>query len=900
MVVALGASAGGLEAIEAFLRNVPPASGAAFVVIQHLDPTREGALPALLARTTQMPVLQVENGMQVEADHVYVIPPNKELSLVRGALRVTAPGPPRGLRLPIDVFLRSLADDRGPEGAAVILSGMGTDGTLGLKAVKEAGGLVLVQDPSSAQFDSMPRSAIKTRLVDAVAPPQDLPARLFAALGQPRESVQPDAELVPRHGSTVERILVVLRTRLGRDFSQYKRSTMERRIARRMALQQLSKPEDYLRYLQANSQEQDLLFHELLIGVTSFFRDRPVWDTLRNVAIPGLLAQHPKGGQLRAWIPACSTGEEAYSLAIVFREAVEKLQTRASYSLQIFATDLDPHAIAQARHGVYPANIASDVSAGRLRRFFVREHDGVYRVVKEIRESVVLAQQDVIRDPPFTRMDLVICRNLLIYLEPALQRRLITLFHYSLRPGGILLLGTSETLCGLTGLFTPVDQKLRIYSRKAGAARADTTGLVPVAAPTEPSGPREPATTRPSLQAAADELVLRQFGPPAVLVSAQGDILYLNGSTGKYLEPAAGKANWNVFAMAREGLRQPLSAALRSALRRGRPTTVRRLTVRTDGKEQLVEVTVKPLQIPEQLRGTCLIVFRDARGAARGGSSRKTARGSSRASELKRDTRRLQEELRNSQEDMQTTQEELRSANEELQSANEELQSTNEELQSTNEELTTSKEEMQSMNEELQTVNSELQGKVDELSRTGSDMRNLLNSTEIATIFLDSQLCLRRYTEKATRILRLIPTDVGRPVTDVRTDLVFPDLGDVVAQVLRTLVPIQREVATLDGQWFSTRVLPYRTLDDVIDGVVITFMDITPAKQLEDALRQSRERFGALLERLPAGVAVMDSAGRLVPRDQILASLVTAPAEDVVRWRVVAGPTVVPSGGGPS
>ncbi|HEY1417045.1 MAG TPA: chemotaxis protein CheB, partial [Myxococcaceae bacterium] len=438
MVVALGASAGGLEAIDTFLRNVPPDSGVAFVVIQHLDPTHAGALPELLRRATRMPVAQVENGMRVEANHVYVIPPNKELSVVRGNLRIAEPGPLRGLRLPIDVFLRSLAEERGARGVAVILSGMGTDGTLGLKAVKEAGGLVLVQEPSTAQFDSMPRSAVATRLVDAVAPAQDLPGRLLTALGLPRKRARTGPATEPGPANELDRILLVLRARLGRDFSQYKRSTIERRVARRMALQQLSKPEDYLRYLQANPQEQELLFHELLIGVTSFFRDPPAWEALRTAAIPALLAERPQGGQLRAWVPGCSTGEEAYSLAIVFREATEKVRARVGYSLQIFATDLDPHAIAQARQGVYPANINSDVSPARLRRFFVKENDHAFRVSKEIRDSVVLAQQDVTRDPPFTRMDLVVCRNLLIYLEPGLQRRMLTLFQYSLRPGGIL------------------------------------------------------------------------------------------------------------------------------------------------------------------------------------------------------------------------------------------------------------------------------------------------------------------------------------------------------------------------------------------------------------------------------------------------------------------------------
>ena len=886
-VVAIGASAGGLEAIEQFLRGVPESSGLAFVVVQHLDPSHAGAMPELLQRATRIPVAQVKDGTRVEADHVYVIPPNKDLSILHGVLHLTEPASPRGLRLPIDGFLRTLADDQRSAGVAVILSGMGTDGTLGLKAVKERGGVVMVQEPSSAKYDSMPRSAIATRLVDVVAPAEQLPARLLDVLGRP--SYQPLAEPAaePQVGNALDKIVVVLRSRLGCDFSQYKKSTIQRRVARRMALQQITRPELYLRYLQANPQEQEILFGELLIGVTSFFRDSPAWDALRDEAIPALLSDRPGGGQLRAWVPGCSTGEEAYSLAIAFREAVEKIRPNKTYSLQIFGTDLDRHAIDKARQGVYPANITSDVSPARLRRFFVKEHEEAFRVNKEIRESVILAQQDVTRDPPFTRMDLVVCRNLLIYLETEVQRRLIPLFHYSLRPGGILFLGTSETLSGFTGLFGPVDAKLRIYRRKETAARPEALEVFSFFQASRATV-RDPGQARASvnLQAAADELLLRQFGPAAALVNDRGDILYTNGRTGKYLEPAAGKANWNVFAMAREELRYALSRALQKAIRQERAVTIRGLTVGTDGGTEGIDLTVKPLQDPDPLRGTCLVVFKKAPPEVRAGPGRRGGRerGSARpvrAAELERETKRLQEELRNMREDIQTTQEELRSANEELQSSNEELQSTNEEL-------TTSKEEMQSMNEELQTVNSELQAKVDDLSRASNDMRNLLNSTEIATVFLDGALCVRRYTDQATRFLRLIPSDLGRPVTDVTTDLVFPELTDSVAQVLRTLVPLEREVSTKDGRWFASRILPYRTLDNVIDGVVITFMDVSAAKRLEAELRESRERFGALLENLPEGLAVMDGKGRVLTRDAVLEAISAAGVGDLATWRVVA------------
>ncbi len=883
--MAIGASAGGLEAIEQFLGGVPDSSGLAFVIVQHLDPTHQGIMPELLQRGTRMPVAQVKDRTRAEPDHVYVIPPNSDLSILRGVLHLVEPSSPRGLRLPIDFFFRALADDQRAASVAVILSGMGTDGTLGLKAVKERGGLVLVQEPTTAKFDSMPRSAIDTRLADVVAPVQELPARLVALRhGAPRPaSVEATPE--PQAKSALDKIVLLLRSRLGHDFSQYKKSTLERRVARRMALHQITRSEAYVRYLDENPQEQELLSSEFLIGVTNFFRDPAAWDALRDKAIPSLLAGRPNGGQLRAWIPGCSTGEEAYSLAVIFKEALAKARPKVSFSLQIFATDLDRHAIEKARQGVYPANISSDVSPHRLSRFFVKQQDGTFRVNKEIRETVILAQQDVTREPPFTRMDIVVCRNLLIYLEPELQRRLIPLFHYSLQPGGLLFLGTSETISGMTGLFGSVDPKLRIYLRKESSTRPDSVGVPSFFSPARTAAAPESGVAKASvnLQGAADELILRQFGPVAALVNEKGDILYFNGRTGKYLEPAAGKANLNVFAMAREGLRYGIASALQKAFRQKRAITVRGLTVGTNGGSQGVDLTVKPLQEPDVLRGTCLVVFHDVAAAPVAGGGGKHGRrthGPAHA-ELEREVKHLHDELRSTREDMQTSQEELRSANEEL-------QSTNEELQSTNEELTTSKEEMQSMNEELQTVNAELQGKLNELSRASSDMKNLLESTEIATLFLDGSLCIRRYTEQATRFLRLIPTDVGRPITDVATDLVFPGLPDAVPQVLRSLVPLQKEITTRDGRWFSTRVMPYRTLDGVVDGAVITFMDITAAKRLEAELRGSRERFGALLENLPDGLTVMDGQGRTLPKTSVLKSITDAPSEDLAGWRIVA------------
>jgi two-component system, chemotaxis family, CheB/CheR fusion protein len=862
---------------------VPEASGLAFVVVQHLDPTREGLMPELLQRVTKMKVAQVKDRVRVQADRVYVIPPNKDLSILGGALHLLAPASPRGLRLPIDYFFRALADDQRERSVGVILSGMGTDGTLGLKKIKEDGGVVLVQDPATAKFDSMPRSAIEAGLADVIAPAQELPGRLlaFLRLAVRPGSIEPGPE---RHQAGLEKIVLLLRDRSGHDFSNYKKSTLYRRIERRMALHQLEDIASYVRYLRQNEQEQDLLFNELLIGVTRFFRDEAAWTALRDTVFPALFSQRPKGGTLRAWAAGCSTGEEAYTLAVVFLEALEKVRPKARYSLQIFATDLDRNAIERARQGVYPPNIASDVSPARLQRFFVKEEGGSYRVTREIREMVTFAPHDLVKDAPFTKLDVLVCRNVLIYLDPDLQRRLIPHFHYSLCPGGVLFLGSSETAGTQAGLFAPMDAKLRLYRRVESTVRNGPAELPSTlfSQNYRPSSPAGPAKSLPNLQSMADELILRHLSPAAVLVSDKGELLYLNGRTGKYLEAPAGKVNWNVFAMATDGLRAALRAAFQKATRQQRPATARGTTAGADGSTCLVEVTVTRLQDPEALRGTLLVAFNDVPAAVPSATSRRGRSSGElpRLAELQREVRQLHDELRSTREDMQSSQEELRSANEEL-------QSTNEELQSTNEELTTSKEEMQSMNEELQTVNAELQAKVDELSRASNDMKNLLNSTDIATLFLDRALRVRRYTSEASHLIKIIAGDVGRPITDLGSELLYPELASDVQEVLRTLARSEKEVATADGHWYMARVMPYRTLDEVIDGVVITFSDVTKAKQLEGRLRSSRERFAKLLRDFPPGIALLDEHGEVVPRDRVLARIAESQEVDFSSWRMV-------------
>ena len=688
-------------------------------------------------------------------------------------------------------------------------------------------------------------------------PWRNCPAGSWPTLGIFPFAQLPKAPLEDRAQSALEKVFILLRSHTGHDFSLYKRSTIYRRIERRMGIHQIGRIADYVRLLQENPQEANLLFKELLIGVTSFFRDPEAWESLKTQVLPSLLAGRPAGGMIRAWVPGCSTGEEAYSLAMVFREAVEQVKPPGPISLQIFATDLDRDAIEKARAGFYPDNIAADVPPECLRRFFIKEEKG-YRVGKAIREMVVFAPQNLTMDPPFTKLDLLTCRNLLIYLSPELQNKLLPLFHYSLNPGGVLFLGSAEGVGAFTHLFAPLEAKARLFRRLE-------TGLQPEpvefpasfastgqgAGKTAPRAPKQ----RPNVGTLTERILLQHHTPAAVLVNPKGDIVYISGKTGAYLEPAAGKANWNVLAMAREGLRYELTGAFSMAVKEGKTVKLRGVQAGTGGSTQAVDVTVQPLDEPEALRGMVLVAFADAPAAPAPKAPGKGGRGSARDGR----SARLERELESARDEVKTTREAMQTAQEELRSANEELQSTNEELQSTNEELTTSKEELQSLNEELQTVNQELQAKVDELSGTNNDMRNLLNSTDIATLFLDGSLLVRRFTTQAAQIFKLIPGDVGRPITDVASSLVYPDLAHDSQEVLRTLVLVEKPVAARGGRWFKVRIMPYRTLDNRIDGVVITFTDITESKRLEVALRKKQS---SMEKRLVVQDAEPVSAGK--------------------------------------
>jgi two-component system CheB/CheR fusion protein len=855
--------------LEQFFGNMPKDSGMAFVVIQHLDPNHAGIMPELLQRITSMKVFQASDNLKVKPNCVYVIPPNKSLSILNGALHLFDPVESRGLRLPVDIFFRSMADDRQDKSIGIILSGMGSDGSLGLKAIKEKNGIVLVQTPASAKFDGMPRSATEAVIADIIAPAEELPARLIAFL-KFIPVLKTEIEIDDKSKSNLDKIIILIREQSGHDFSSYKQNTLFRRIERRKGVHQIDKLNNYVRFCQENPKEVEILFKELLIGVTSFFRDIAVWEKLKEQIFPEMISILANGTILRAWVTACSTGEEAYSLAIAFKEALEKTKNSKNISLQIFATDLDQEAIDKARKGLYSSNIATDVSPERLGRFFTVESEG-FRVIAAIREMVVFAPQNVIKEPPFTKLDILTCRNMLIYMESELQKKLITLFNYSLNPGGIMVLGTAETYSNQSEGFKEIDNKLKIYSRTSSPRVSELNDFPSSFNHRKVEATEYPASPKvvENVQTLADQILLQRFAPASVLVNDKGDIIYMTGRIGKYLEPVAGKANYNIYVMAREGLRNELPGALRKAMQNFDEVILRNIKIGTNGGTLFVDITLQRMEVQNPIKGMIMVLFTDVTAKAVNEVNLKTSRRSSsgRMKEMEGVLQRSQEDLQGLREEMQTSQEELKSTNEEL-------QSTNEELQSTNEELTTSKEEMQSLNEELQTVNVELQSKVSDFVQANDDMKNLLNSTEIATLFLDKELNIRRFTEQATKIFKLRKVDIGRPFTDQASDLQYPEIDTHARQVLDNLVSIETAITTADGRWFNVRIMPYRTLDDRIDGLVITLTDITIAKKTENALYVSEIRYRSLFESAKEGILILDAeTGKIVDVNPFLVTL---------------------------
>ena len=837
-IVGIGASAGGLEALETFFKAMPSDAGIGFVLVVHLDPTHISLLPELLQKQTPMPVHQIEDGMCVEPNHVYVIPPNRDLTILHGTLNLMDLIQPRGANLPIDNFFRSLAQDQGRNAACVILSGTGTDGTLGVKAIKGEVGMVMSQDVGSAKYDGMPRSAIATGLVDYVLPPDRMPGQLIKYI---KHAVwKTSAGMIPGDGSlpqALQKIFIILRERTGHDFSMYKKNTIYRRIERRMIVHQIDAMADYARYLRESEHEADNLFKELLIGVTNFFREPEAFDTLQNKALPKMLADKPVDHTVRVWIPGCATGEEAYSVAIVLHECMERIGRR--FHFQIFGTDINPDAIDTARAGLYPGSIVADVGEERIKRFFFQEDGGRYRVKNSIRETLVFAPQNVIKDPPFTKLDLLCCRNLLIYLNAELQRKLLPVFHYGLRPDGILFLGSSETIGPARDLFTLVHKKWKIYLRKTAAGITHPVLNFPPqpefydARDLEMPGTVKAAEGLSALQMV--ETILSQSDAPAcAIVNDACNVVYIHGRTGRFLEPAIGKASMNIVEMARPGLKVELAAAIGQVAANKQEAVFKGLRVEFNGGKLFVDLTVKPVMEQSAVRGLMMVVFEETARPTKARTVKPKIKTIKRRGET---VAEIEQELRYTRESLQSTIEELETSNEELKSTNEELQSTNEELQSTNEELETSKEELQSLNEESATVNTELQCRLDELNRTHDDMKNLLDSTDIAIIFLDADMRCRGFTPKAQEIIPLTTADSGRPVEHLASNLKDVDVVEYGRKVLKDLNVQRVEVESRDGKYYAMGVRPYRTLANVIDGVVITFEDISEFKKSKELCR---------------------------------------------------------------
>jgi two-component system, chemotaxis family, CheB/CheR fusion protein len=868
VIVGIGASAGGIHALQAFFESLPGDTGAAYVVIVHLDPAVRSELPAILAARTSMPVSQVVKAEDLQADHVYVIPPDRRLRLTDHEISTAEFDEPRGRRAPIDLFFRSLAEQHG-DGFAIILSGAGADGAIGVKDVKEAGGIILVQDPAEAEYPSMPRSAIATGIADLVLPVRELAGRLVRLIRSKYSTALDDEQEVDEE--LLRRLLAHVRVRTGHDFSKYKRSTVLRRIMRRMQVTRTDDLKDYYDFLRENGEEAQALLGDLLISVTTFFRDADAFEALKTHVIPHLFDAKSVGDTVRIWVPGCATGEEAYSIAIIVLEEAARHDIRPA--VQVFGSDLDTRALALAREGLYPAAIEADVSEERLRRFFVHEGDH-YRVRRELRDIVLFAAHSVLKDPPFSRIDLISCRNLLIYLDRELQQQVCSTFHYALNPGGWLVVGSSETADNPPGLFVTLDRKSRIYQSSASAS--DKPRLLPrllggLGTHEAYVAPGRPLTPSAALnEAAIHRQAIEQVAPPSVLVDNAHRVVHLSEHAGRFLQPSGGPMSGDVVDLARPELRFELRSALHRAFELGQSTLSLPILIRFNGAPHRVHFQVRPaLEDNEARPRHALVLFIE------GEAVEQDAVVPDQRAASDETVRRLSEELQLTQARLRTTREESEAANEELRAANEELQSINEEYRSTSEEFETSKEELQSINEELQTVNSELKLKLEAVSRAHSDLQNLMAATDFGTLFLDAGLRIKRFTKPVTEIFRVTPSDEGRPVTDFAHQLVYDDLVKDAETVLTHLSPIRREVRSRDNRWYDVRLRPYRTVDDKIDGVVITFVDTSDRKAWEE---RQQLLLGELSHRIKNTLAVVQSIAHQTQRHS------TSPQDFIARF----------------
>ena len=846
-VVGIGASAGGLAAIESFLKAIPAeiVCNMAFVIVQHLDPDHKSILIDLVKMYTKMKAFVVEDGIKVMPNCVYVIPPNRDMALLNGNLHLIERESPHGLRLPIDYFFRSLAEDQHEKAICIILSGTGSDGTLGLKAIKGEGGIAFAQSVESAGYDGMPRSAIATGKVDYVLAPDEMPTQLINYVSRVFKSkifTQPVA--APETEDTRNKIFILLRNHTGHDFSNYKQNTINRRIERRMVLNQIDTLEEYFVFIKRNPIEIETLFRELLIGVTHFFRDKDAFNFLNNNIIPKLFKGKNPETSIRVWVPGCSTGEEAYTLAILFQEQIEKL--KQDFTIQIFATDIDSDAVEKARLGTYPENIQMDVTKERLAKYFTVENNN-YRLQKKIRDMVVFAKQDIIKDPPFSNLDLVSCRNVLIYFGQVIQKKALNLFHYALRQNGYLFLGTSESIGDFHEMFDSLDKKWKVFAKK-GVEISQMPFQNYVPSLSAKLIPNEKAMTiqkksKPDFSSLIDGMLIEDYAPPCVIINSEFEVLYIYGSTGKFLEPAEGEASLNLSRMIKNGMKRELSAGVRKVITGNSVVRYDGLKVKYNSETILVNLVIKPLKESGLFKGMTMVIFEEVKNITLKAKKEKEPK-----TDKDQKIIDMERELKAKDEYLQSTIEEMDTSNEELKSTNEELQSSNEELQSTNEEMETSKEELQSVNEELITVNTELQKKIEELSRVSNDLNNLLAGTGIGTIFVDHQLIIQRFTPAATQIVNLINTDVGRPLSDIVMRFMnYVTFEEDVNTVLSNLIPKESEVQTKDGHWYLMRIQPYRTLENVIEGAVLTFVDISEQKKIKETLKLAEEKLRQII-----------------------------------------------------
>ena len=894
-VVAIGASAGGLEAYKEFFHALPVDTGMAFVLIQHLDPSHHSLLAEILSKATKLPVDEVKSGIRIKPDHVYVIPPDAFMAITAAAFKLTPRNKGSGQHLSVNFFMRSLAEERKSMAIGVILSGTGADGTLGLESIKAEGGITFAQDPETAKYDGMPRSAIDSGCVDFVLPPREIAKELQRIQQHPyirqeeRGAEEQGKELEdsvapPPQEEAFAAILDQLRKTSGVDFHQYKPNTIHRRALRRTVILKLNTLGEYAKYLKEHPDEGPKLYDDVLIPVTSFFRDFEAFEALKAQVYPAIVKDKGNKGTIRMWAPGCSTGEETYSLAMTLLEYLG--DKAASFQIQIFGTDLNEKGIQKARSGLYRESIAEEISQERMQRFFVKVEGG-YRVNKAVRDMCVFARQNLAIDPPFSQMNLVACRNLLIYIQPVLQKKIIPILHYALKPSGFLVLGGSESVAAFPNLFSTVDKKHRIYAKKAIASRLHydfVQSYYPIVVgrdiPSKAPKSQDPTNSEFDVQAEADRLVLKNHAPVGVVINSALEVVQFRGRTTPYLEPAPGRPSLNVLKLARNGLAVELRTLISAARKKGASVRKDQVPFDGDGHKRIVNLSVSPLGEKDH-RVHFLVLFDDVtpQSTPAGEVFRGRAKGSAGD---KSESKRLKRELADAQDALRSAIESEDSLKEEFQSANEEILSANEELQSTNEELETSKEELQSANEELNTLNAELRQKNDDLHELGNDISNLLNSTRIPVVMLDRGSRIRRMTPTANKLLKVVPSDIGRPITDIKLNVDAPEMESMITRVLESLQPAEREVRDLKGSWHSLSILPYRTQDEKIDGVVLALHDIDAMKVANEQLRKSTEFFRGVMNTVIEPLLVLDAELRVIMANEAFLSSFKVSADQTV------------------